>query len=59
MHENREPLEEKKAANIRIQDDTKQEFEKCGKYGDTADSILKKLINFYNKYKDRIKNGKQ
>ena len=47
-----------KATNIRIHEDTKKEFDACGTYEDTADTILKRLINFYNKYKDMVKNGR-
>lgn len=35
------------ATNIRVYKDTKKEFETCGNYGDTADTILRKLIKFY------------
>jgi len=46
------------ATNIRVYDDTKKEFETCGSYGDTADTILRKLIKFYKKYLSKI-NGKR
>jgi len=35
------------ATNIRVYEDTKKDFEACGRYGDTADTILRKLIDFY------------
>jgi predicted DNA-binding protein len=41
------------ATNIRIHEDTKKELESLGRYGDTADSIVKKLIKFY---KENCKN---
>jgi hypothetical protein len=43
--------EESGATNIRIYRDTKKELEAIGKYGDTADTIIKKLIQFYNENK--------
>jgi len=39
-----------KATNIRVMADTKKEFDSCGLYGDSADSILKRLVVFYKKY---------
>jgi len=41
------------ATNIRVYDDTKKEFETCGSYGDTADTILRKLVKFYKKYMNK------
>jgi len=38
-----------KATNIRVYADTKKEFEMCGCYGDTADTLLRKLISVYKK----------
>ena len=46
------------ATNIRVYEDTKKDFESCGKYGDTADTILRKLISVYKKYRGKL-NGKQ
>ena len=37
------------AKNIRIYEDTKKEFESIGKYGESADDILRRLINNYRK----------
>ncbi len=56
MHKNEDvsATEKKKATNIRVYETTKVDFEKLGKYGDSADSILKRLINFYNKWKDKV-----
>lgn len=44
-----------RAYNIRVMEDTKKEFESCGIYGDSADSILKRLVTFYKKYHDNEK----
>lgn len=41
---------QQKATNIRVLEDTKKEFDKCGVYGDTADTILKRLVEFYQKF---------
>ena len=58
MHSKNEEIgtkDGKRATNIRVYEDTKEDFEKCGKYGDSADSILKRLINFYKKWKDKVR----
>lgn len=36
-----------KARNIRVYEDTKKSFEKIGRYGETADDILRRLIATY------------
>lgn len=45
------------ATNIRIYEDTKKDLEEIGKYGDTADTIIRRLIAFYKRYREKI-NGK-
>jgi hypothetical protein len=57
MHKNNDlaSVDDRKATNIRVYEDTKLDFEKCGKYGDSADSILKRLIGFYNRWKDKVR----
>jgi hypothetical protein len=35
------------AKNIRIYEDTKKSFEKIGRYGESADDILRRLIATY------------
>ena len=57
MHKNDDlgSVDERKATNIRVLETTKADFDKCGKYGDSADSILKRLINFYVKWKDKVR----
>ena len=56
MHKNDDlkGVDDRKATNIRVLETTKSDFDKCGKYGDSADSILQRLINFYNKWKDKV-----
>jgi hypothetical protein len=37
-----------KATNIRVHDETKMALEEIGKFGDTHDSIIKRLLDYYN-----------
>lgn len=52
-------IDPQRASSIRVYDNTKKEFEACGIYGDSADTILQRLINFYKKYRDVVKNGRK
>jgi predicted DNA-binding protein len=40
--------EKVKATNIRLHDKTKKKLEALGKFGDTHDTIIDRLIDYYN-----------
>jgi hypothetical protein len=42
------------AKNIRIYQDTKEEFEKIGQYGESADDIMRRLIHHFKIHQSRI-----
>lgn len=46
--------EEMSSTNIRVDVETRDRIAKLGKYGDTADTILKRVLDFYEKeHKDK------